>query len=420
MINFIDLIELKKLKKSLSESQIIFFIQGIINKTIPDYQISAFLMAVWFNGLTDDELYYLTKAMITSGETIDFHSEYFRPLVDKHSTGGIGDKVTIALAPILSCFNLGVTKISGRGLGFTGGTIDKLESIGVDCEISILQAKKILKLNNMFIMSQTKNLVPADKILYSLRDVTATTDSLPLIAASIISKKLAIDSDYIFIDIKYGSGSFCKTIKIANELGKMMVKLAKRFNRKIYYDLSDMNHVLGRAIGNAIEVREAVDYLLDKDDVGSDFKELMNRLIIKILITTKISSNIKDANQKLNNVLKSKQAFDNLCKWIANQGGDVISVVNGNFFKPKYFKIIKANQNGNLKYSNPVDLAKVSLELGAGRKEKNDLIDFQAGLYLNAKDGQVVKINEPVLTLYSSKPINKDLINQAKKTIKIS
>lgn len=420
MMNFIDLIELKKLKKSLSEEQINFFIEGIINKTIPDYQISAFLMAVWFNGLNDDELYYLTKAMIASGETINFHSEYSNPLVDKHSTGGIGDKVTVALAPILSCFNLGVAKMSGRGLGFTGGTIDKLESIGIDCEISIPQARKILKLNNMFIISQTKNLVPADKILYSLRDVTCTTDSLPLIAASIISKKLAIDSDYIFIDIKYGAGSFCKTIKIANQLGKMMVKLAKRFNRKIYYDLSDMNHVLGKAIGNAIEVKEAVDYLLDKDGVGSDFKNLMNRLVRKILMVTKISSNVKDANEKLNNVLKSKQAFDHLCTWIANQGGDVISVVNGSFFKPKYFKIIKANQNGNLKYSNPVDLAKVGLELGAGRKEKNDSIDFQAGLYLNAKDNQIVKINEPILTLYSSKPISKDLVNQAKRAIKIS
>lgn len=195
----------------------------VSKKSIPDYQISALLMAIWFNGLNNDELFYLTDFMIKSGKTLNFESDQ-KKLIDKHSTGGVGDKVSIALAPILACFNFKVSKMSGRGLAHTGGTIDKLEAIGVDCFISLDQAKQILKTNDMFIIAQTNDLVLADKILYALRDVTATTDCLDLIASSIISKKFAINSDYIFIDIKYGLGAFCKTIDEANELKKSDVK----------------------------------------------------------------------------------------------------------------------------------------------------------------------------------------------------
>ncbi|KJH42133.1 putative cytidine deaminase [Dictyocaulus viviparus] len=253
--------QLKKEKK-LTEEQIVFFINGVVNKSIPDYQTSALLMAICIYGLDNDELYFLTKAMISSGKEYNFHPEYKKTLTDKHSTGGIGDKVSIALAPLLTCFNLGVSKTSGRGLGFIGGTIDKLQSIGVKTNATIEEAKQFLKASNMFIIEQTSDIVPADKILYALRDVTEMVDSLPLVAASVLSKKFALNSDYIFIDIKYGNGAFCKNIVMAKKLSSIMQKLAN----------NDMSHVLGRSIGNAIEVREVIDYLQDLAELGVDSK----------------------------------------------------------------------------------------------------------------------------------------------------
>lgn len=420
-MHFIDLIERKKHKKPLNEKQIQFFINNVVNKTLPDYQISAFLMALWFNGLSTNELYFLTKAMIASGETVSFHPKYQKPIVDKHSTGGIGDKVTIALAPILTCFNLGVAKLSGRGLGFTGGTIDKLEALNINTDITLENAKKILQDHDMFIMAQTDNLVPADRFLYALRDVSATTDSLPLITASILSKKFALKTDYIFIDIKYGKGAFCQTSKIAQCLGEMMVSIAKKFHRNVKYELSDMNHVLGKTIGNAIEFKEAVDYLRnDLNLVGSDFQKLMEKIVVNILLATKQVKNRNEGIEQLKKVLKSKEAFNKLCAWVNSQNGNSKAIINNNFFHPKHEVVIKAEKSGKVNYISPVALAEIGISLGTGRKVKTDVIDFQAGLYLHVKDNERVQKNHPVLTLYSSTPISSTIIKDASCLIKIN
>ncbi|QZX49022.1 thymidine phosphorylase [Mycoplasma sp. E35C] len=415
-MNIVEIIEKKKTKQALNQDEIGFFINGCVDKTIPDYQISALLMAIWFNGMNEDELYYLTDFMIKSGKTLSFDTNN-KKSIDKHSTGGVGDKVSIALAPVLTCFDFKISKMSGRGLGHTGGTIDKLESIGVDCFIELDEAKKILDQNDMFIMAQTKDLVVADKILYELRDVTATTDCLELIAASIISKKFAVNSDHIFIDIKYGLGAFCKTIEQANQLKQLMLNLAKRFKRHLVCELNDMNEVLGNSIGNAIEVKEAVAYLKNELDNNNSFKVLMDNLLVEILVETSKFNDKKQAKIAIDDLLKTNKPFEQLVSWIKAQKGDWQAVVNDQYFMPKYKHEIKATQTSKIKYTSPVDLALVSLELGAGRKIKGEAIDFQAGIYLNKKSYDEVKNNELIMTLYSSKPIDETIIKKAHATI---
>ena len=418
-MNIIDLLENKKNGIKLSEDEINFFIEGLVKKTIPDYQVSALLMAIWFNGLDLNELYWLTKAMINSGRIYSFHPGYKKILVDKHSTGGIGDKVTLALAPILTCFNIGVSKLSGRGLGFTGGTIDKLESINVQTNVSIEEAKKFLYTNDMFVIAQSDDIVPADKILYALRDVTATVDSLPLIAASVLSKKFALESDYIFIDIKYGRGAFCKDISAAQKLSFLMKQLAQKFKRKLYCTLSDMNHVLGQAIGNAIEVQEVVDYLKGEDWVDNNFAKTMESLITWIVIKTKISKSNNEIKNKIKHFINSGLAFEKFCSWVEIQKGDIKKIISNSFFKPKYQFTIESPQKGKVIYNSIVDLAELSVDLGSGRRTKNDKIDYQAGIYLHAKEKANVKPGDKIFSLYSSNPINLNLIARAKKLFKI-
>lgn len=416
-MNIIDIIEKKKTKQILTKEEIGFFIDGCVKKTIPDYQISALLMAIWFNGLNDDELFYLTDFMIKSGKTLNFESDQ-KKLIDKHSTGGVGDKVSIALAPILACFDFKVAKMSGRGLAHTGGTIDKLEAIGADCFISLDQAKQILKTNDMFIIAQTNDLVLADKILYALRDVTATTDCLDLIASSIISKKFAINSDYIFIDIKYGLGAFCKTIDEANELKKRMLNLAKKFNRHLKCELNDMNEVLGNSIGNAIEIKEAIAYLKNQLSQNNSFKILMDNLVAEILVETKQFTTKKEALISLDQLLKTTKPFDKFISWIKSQNGNWQEIINDSYFQPKYEYQLKAKKAGKINYSSPVDLAMVSVALGSGRMIKDLPIDFQAGIYLHKKNHDQVSLDEPIMSLYSSKPIDQIIIDKADKTIR--
>ncbi|MDC4163567.1 thymidine phosphorylase [Mycoplasma sp. T363T] len=416
-MNIVEIIDKKKNKKVLTKEEIGFFINKTVDKTIPDYQISALLMAIWFNGLNEDELYYLTDFMMKSGKTLSFDTKD-KKSIDKHSTGGVGDKVSIALAPVLASFGFKISKMSGRGLAHTGGTIDKLESIGVDCSISIDEAKKILDENDMFIISQTDDLVLADKILYAIRDVTSTTDCLDLIASSIISKKFAINSDYIFIDIKYGAGAFCQTIEQANELKRRMLVLAKRFNRHLVCELNDMNEVLGNSIGNAIEIKEAVAYLKNELDNKNSFKILMDNLLSEILVETKKFDNKNQALQALNELLNTTKPFDKFIAWIKSQKGDWLAVSEDRYFNPKYQYEIKAKQEAKIVYTSPVDLALVSLELGAGRKLKNQPIDFQAGIYLHKKSNDHLKKDETIMTLYSSKPIDQVIIDKALSTIK--
>lgn len=404
-IYFRDLMAAKLHHKPLTATQLEWFINEYVARRLPDYQAAALLTAIWFNGLNDQELFALTKAMVASGKTITFHPEYKKPLVDKHSTGGIGDKVTLALAPLLACFELGVAKMSGRGLGFTGGTIDKLEAVGVKPQLTIDKAKQLLAANGLFIISQLPDLVPADQLLYALRDVTNTVDSLPLIAASVIAKKVALQTDYIFLDVKYGAGAFCKTLAIAKKFANMATKLARKFHRQVKCELTPMHQVLGRAVGNAIEVQEAADYLAGRTAADDDFAQLMERFSADILVTTKQYRNKEEAVKAIRGVIKNGAALNKMRTWINSQGGNGDAVVNRTCFAPKYAYAIVAPQAGTVHYPNVVALAELAVDLGAGRRVKDEPLDFQAGIWLNKKETEAVLKNAPVCTLYASEPI---------------
>ncbi len=419
-MNAIEIIEAKKTKRRLSREQIRFFVSGLVRQTIPDYQISALLMAIWFNGLDADELYHLTEAMIDSGKVYSFRPGYAKTLIDKHSTGGIGDKVSVALAPVLAALGFGVVKLSGRGLGFTGGTIDKIESLGARTEISMPEAKKILRACDMFIIGQSSEIVPADKLLYALRDVTGTIDSLPLIAASILSKKFALESDYVFIDIKYGEGAFCGDAKTARKLRATMEALAKRFKREVRFALSDMNEVLGNTIGNALEMKEAIGYLRNDSGVGEDFRALMEELVTMVLLETKKCAAPADARRMLRGVLDGGSAYERFRAWIGRQGGDLRAIDADAYFRPKHSLTIKAPKAGTVACSSVVALANVAVDLGSGRRKKTDAIDFHAGILLHKKARQRAAAGEKLLTLYSSSPIPKGLADRAREIVSVA
>lgn len=420
-MNIINLINKKQRGKALNLAEINWFVNAVLNKTIADYQITAFLMAIWFKGMNPNELFLLTKAMVDTGEIIKFN-HHGKISVDKHSTGGIGDKVSLALVPILTSLGFSVAKLSGRGLGYTGGTIDKLEAVGVKTELTDQQAQACLDKNDCFIIGQSKDIAPVDKVLYGLRDITGTVDSLPLIASSIMSKKLAVMNEYIFIDFKYGKGAFCKTKKIANELAKLMQSIAKSFKRKLSVKLSDMNQVLGKAVGNVIEVNEAVNFLKqDLDQVGQDFIDLMQTIVINILLETKQAKTKQKAIELYQDVLTSKKAWNRFLSFIESQGGNVeLFTQKEGFFKPKYKASIKAEKSGILHFTDPIDLAKIGINLGAGRMKKTDQIDPMAGLFLMKKDNESVAVGDTVLNLYSSSPISNEYISAAQKTIIIN
>lgn len=412
-IYFRDLMEAKKRGKALTRDQIAWFVAEYSSGNLPDYQAAALLAAIWFKGLNENELWHLTAAMVDSGETVSFRSDYGKPLVDKHSTGGIGDKVTLALAPLLACFGLGVAKMSGRGLGFTGGTIDKLESVGVKTGFSVPQAKKLLAENDVFVISQTPELVPADKLLYALRDVTATVDSLPLIAASVVSKKMALATDYVFLDVKYGAGAFCRTKADARRFAALATGLAKRFRRRVKCELTPMQQVLGRAVGNAIEVKEAADYLAGRGEPRGDFARLMEELAADVLTETGKFSDAKAAVAAVRAAIRSGAAIAKMTAWISAQGGNAKAVADGSCFAPAHKLDVLAPASGHVSYPDVVALAELGVDLGAGRRVKTDALDFQAGIWLHAKHGERVAKGAPVLTLSASKPISAELAARA-------
>ena len=409
-MDFISIIQKKAKKKELNRQEIDWVIKNIVDGKIPDYLITSWLMTLYINGCSLCEAYFLTLAMWKYSKKIDLImlKLKYHP-IDKHSTGGVGDKVTLILVPIITALGIPIAKLSGKGLGFTGGTIDKLQSIGCKTELSKPQMIKLLKQNNVFVASQTKNIVPADKILYNLRDLTGTVNNYGLIASSILAKKFSILGTHVYLDVKYGSGAFCQTSQQAKQLVKYLKYIAQKMHRKLTIIISSMHQPLGKAIGNLIEIKEAIDFLSGNTSKYLDIKKLIYEIATKILMETKKISFLQ-AKKEINFVIKSKEAVNKFYSWVKNQGGIDLKK-NKLPFNPKYKLLIKANKSGYLKFKSVAQIGSICNDLGAGRKEKGDKIDFQAGIYLVKKLGDYVKTHETIAIFYSSKLINKKLKN---------
>lgn len=417
-MRMVDLIFKKKDNRVLSADEIDFIISGYTNGDIPDYQMSALMMAIYFNGMNDEEISALTDAMKNSGDVIDLNDlEGIK--VDKHSTGGVGDKTSIALGPIAAALDLKVAKMSGRGLGFTGGTLDKLESIpgykvGLDMDAFKKQVSKI----GLAIIGQTPKMVPADKKMYSLRDVTSTVNSLPLIASSIMSKKLATGSDVMLLDVKVGNGAFMATLEDAKELGNELLKIGKSAGKKISIELTSMDRPLGKAIGNKNEILEAIDTLQGKGP--EDFKEVVYSSVSKLLMLTEKSKSKEESYKMIDEVINSGKAFEKFKEWIKAQEGDVDSVLKDDFWSPKFKHEIKSNSEGFMKVTSSVLFGLAAMKLGAGRETKEDSIDFEAGIQIIKKSGDAVSKGDVLFTLYSSNEIKQEVIDSLESAYEIT
>ncbi|MEG0327541.1 MAG: pyrimidine-nucleoside phosphorylase [Erysipelothrix sp.] len=403
-MTIVEIIEKKRDSKELTQAEIKFWIEGVTDGSIKEYQTSALLMAIVLNGMSVDETAYLTDAMLHSGDVIDLSSIVGKK-VDKHSTGGVGDKTTIILSPIVAAAGAKVAKMSGRGLGHTGGTLDKLESIpGYNIELTQDEFIKQVNDINVAVVGQTGNLVYADKVLYGLRDVTGTVNAVPLIASSIMSKKLAGGADCILLDVKYGEGAFMKTIDDARVLAQTMIDIGDKLGREVNAMLSNMNQPLGNSIGNALEVREAIETLNNKGP--KDLEELCVVAAGYMLAQARLVSD-KDAGYDLAlETLRSGAAYDCFLKWIAAQGGDVTVFDDLDAFThAAYVREVSLESEGIVQDLRAMELGIVSMHLGAGRQTKEDSIDYKAGIVLRKDVGDRVRTDDVVATLYSSNPI---------------
>ncbi|MDP4042722.1 thymidine phosphorylase [Mycoplasmopsis arginini] len=417
-MRIIDIINKKANKQELTKQEIDFFIKNYVDGNIPDYQASALLMAIRLNSLNETETSHLTNAMIYSGDTIDW-SYLNTTIVDKHSTGGVGDKVSIVLCPILSSLGLTVAKMSGRGLGHTGGTLDKLESIsGYNISLSDKKFKEVVEEHHIAIVGQNEKLVPADKKIYALRDVTGTVESIPLIASSIMSKKLATGSNCILLDVKCGNGAFMKNLEQAKKLGLLMIEIGKRLNRKIAVEITNMEKPLGRAIGNKIEILEAIETL--KGNGPKDFEEIIYSSGITLLLLANKAKDEQEARLMIDEVISNKKALQKFNEWIKAQNGNVDEVYEKDWFNPKYKYEIISDKEGYLKINSAIEFGLVAMKLGAGRSKKEDNIDFEAGIYLNKTSNDYVNKNDVLFTLYSSNPIDSNLANDLLDKIEFS
>lgn len=402
----IDLIHKKREGMTLNDEELDFLAQGIVKGTIPDYQITAWAMAVYFQGMSNDELLSFTKAVINSGETLNL-SKIKGIKVDKHSTGGVGDKTSLVFGPLAAALGFKVSKMSGKGLGITGGTIDKLSTIpNFKYELSVAEFTKVVNKVGFSITSQTGNLVPVDKKLYALRDVSDTVSSLELIAASVMSKKIAMGADLILLDVKCGSGAFVADIKEARKLAKLMINIGQGFNKKVIAIISDMNKPLGRTIGNTLEVQEAVASL--KNQGPEDLKELVVTLAGVAVVANNGNLKLKQAKEIALKEFESLKPLEVFYDFIKAQGGDIEYIKNINQVKPaKYIIPIKALNNGYLNFTNNYLLGELSVILGAGRLVKDDVIDPSAGIVLKQVHGDKIKKNQIILELHTNKPKEK-------------
>lgn len=404
-MRFVDIIEKKRWKKELSTEEIQWWIKSYVAGEIPDYQVSALLMAIVLNGMNVRETSDLTMAMMHSGDVIDL--SLIRGIkVDKHSTGGVGDKTTLALGPMLAACGAKVAKMSGRGLGYTGGTLDKLESIhGFNCYLD--KAAFIRQVNDIGIavIGQTGQLVPADKKLYALRDVTGTVASIPLIASSIMSKKLAAGSDVIDLDVKYGEGAFMKTPEDAVRLAEMMISLGESCGRRVRAMITDMNEPLGMAVGNALEVKEAVETL--RGCGPDDFTELCLAGGAVILKEAKIAMNESEGRRRLEQVIRDGTAFEKLKSMVAAQGGDVSQIENlQRLPKARFVTEITACKKGYIAGVSASEVGSLAMEIGAGRERKDDAIMPETGIVLGKKTGDLVEQGDILAWVHHNQPLD--------------
>ena len=409
----VDIIAKKRDGLELASDELKFFIDGYTKGDIPDYQASAWCMAVLLRGMTEAEATACTLHMAHSGDTLDLH--HIAPfVVDKHSTGGVGDKTTLVVTPLVACHGLPVGKMSGRGLGFSGGTIDKLESInGFNASLTTEQFLTMLDQHGIVVSGQSAELAPADGKFYALRDVTATVESLPLIAASIMSKKIAAGADAIVLDVKVGKGAFMKTVEQAEALAQLMVKIGQGVGRKVAAVLSDMNQPLGAAVGNALEVREAIDTL--HGGGPADFREHCLTVGGKMVELAGQASNLEEGRQLLARSLDNGQTWAKFVEWITAQGGDQKQLENPDTLPTaSLIETVYAPHTGYIAGINAAEVGKISVELGGGRHKKSDPIDYSVGLICHAKVGAQLSANDPLLTIHAN---NSDKLASARERV---
>ncbi|MFD1171647.1 pyrimidine-nucleoside phosphorylase [Oceanobacillus picturae] len=404
-----DIIEKKRDGHALTKEEIYFFIEGYTNGEIPDYQASALLMAIYFEDMTVEERANLTSAMVESGDQIDL-SEISGVKVDKHSTGGVGDTTTLILAPLVASVGVPVAKMSGRGLGHTGGTIDKLEAVpGFHVEISNEKFIELVNQNKVAVIGQSGNLTPADKKLYGLRDVTATVNSIPLIASSIMSKKIASGADAIVLDVKTGAGAFMKNLEDAKKLAEAMVTIGNRVGRQTMAVISDMSQPLGYAIGNALEINEAIDTL--KGQGPEDLTELCLTLGSQMVVLANKAESMEEARSKLKESIANGKAFEQFKTFLASQGGDAsVADYPENLPQAEYKIELPSLSAGTVSEIIADDIGTAAMMLGAGRATKDSEIDLAVGIVLHKKIGDSVKEGEALLTIHA----NQENVNEVR------
>lgn len=418
-MRMVDIIIKKQNGKELTTEEIQFFVNGYTDGSIPDYQASALAMAIFFQDMSDRERADLTMAMVNSGETIDL-SAIEGIKVDKHSTGGVGDTTTLVLAPLVAALDVPVAKMSGRGLGHTGGTIDKLEAIdGFHVELTKDEFIKLVNRDKVAVIGQSGNLTPADKKLYALRDVTGTVNSIPLIASSIMSKKIAAGADAIVLDVKTGAGAFMKTEEDAAELAKAMVRIGNNVGRQTMAVISDMSQPLGFAIGNALEVKEAIDTL--KGEGPEDLHELVLTLGSQMVVLAKKADTLDEARAKLEEVMKNGKALEKFKDFLKNQGGDSSIVDDPSKLPQAAYQIdVPAKEAGVVSEIVADEIGVAAMLLGAGRATKEDEIDLAVGIMLRKKVGEKVEKGEPLVTLYANRENVDEVIAKVYDNIRIA
>lgn len=400
-MNIIDIIAKKRDGKELTTDEINFFIKDYTNNNIEDYQAAALVMAIYIKGMSYRETKDLTMAMASSGDVLDL-SELGENVVDKHSTGGVGDKVTIILAPLIASLGIPVAKMSGRGLGYTGGTADKIEAIpGYNTGISEKEFIDNVKSIGISLITQTLNLAPADKKIYALRDTIACTESIPLIASSIMSKKIASGANKIVLDVTCGFGAFMKNIEDARELSKTMIEIGNLANRETVCVITNMNEPLGFAVGNSLEIIEAIEFLQGK--MPEDLKQVVLELGAYMVKLAGKGSNIEENKKMLLENIQNGKAYNKFIELVQNQGGDIEYVKDvTKFEKAKIIQEVISTTEGYVQEINAEEIGKLSCDLGAGRKTKKDKIDLQVGIILNKKIGDFVNKGDKLATIYAN------------------
>lgn len=417
-MRMVDVIDHKRNGSALSKEEIKFFVDGVTDGSIPDYQTSALLMAIYFNGMQDDEQAELAMQMLKSGDQLDL-SDIPGIKVDKHSTGGVGDKTSLPLAPMIAALGIPIPMISGRGLGHTGGTLDKLEAIpGFNVELTEAQFNQQVKDIHLAIVGATGNIAPADKKIYALRDVTDTVDSIPLIAGSIMSKKIASGTDALVLDVKTGSGAFMKSEEQARDLAKALVSIGKSVGMDCMAVISDMNQPLGNMIGNALEIKETIDIL--KGEGPEDITDLVLTLGSQMVVLAKKADTLEDARQMLEAGVKSGKALEAFRQMVIAQGGDSRVVDDPTIMPQAKFKIeLPAKASGVVGEMTADEMGIASMLLGGGRQTKDDQLDYAVGLELHKKVGDAVAEGESLLTIYADREDVEDIKQLLYDNIKI-